>query len=68
MIGIAYNGSDESREAVAAARTLAAQLHATATAFEALPVPACGLGQDAWDSFNQQVHDRQQHARERISR
>ncbi len=67
VIGVAYNGSDESREAVAAARALAAQLHATATAFEALPVPACSLGQDAWDSFNQQIHDRRQHARDRIA-
>jgi nucleotide-binding universal stress UspA family protein len=42
-IGVGYNGSPESKNALAVARVLAAEHHATLSAFEAVSVPAIAL-------------------------
>ena len=64
QIGIAYNGSEESRVALAAGSALADDLHATATVFEAL-VPPLFDGQP--EAAEVMIREFERTARERIT-
>lgn len=64
QIGIAYNGSDESRVAVETGNALADELHATATAFEALASPVSDRQAEGAEATIREFEDA---ARERIS-
>ena len=66
-IGIAYNGSEESRSAIAVARTLAHELGAALTAFEALPLPIYDTSPGAWSTLEEVIRDRKKAACDRIN-
>lgn len=66
-IGVAYNGSEESRSAIVVARALAHELGAALTAFEALPLPISDLSPDVWNSLEEVIRDRRKAACERIA-
>jgi nucleotide-binding universal stress UspA family protein len=66
-IGVAYNGSEESRAAITTARALAQELGAAATAFEALPLPIYDFSPGAWDTYEAVIRDRRKTACDEIT-
>lgn len=66
QIGIAYNGSDESRFALETGRSLATELHAGALAFQALQPPSREAQLDPFDGLEQLMREHEAKARERI--
>lgn len=66
-IGVAYNGSDESRSAIVAARALAHELGATLTAFEALPLPIGDITPGIWSTLEEVIRDQRKAACDRIA-
>lgn len=63
-IGVAYDGSVESEEALAVARALAAKPHAALSAFEAVHAPV--YARDVWD-VEGELDERCEHARQRMA-
>lgn len=68
QIGIAFNGSDESHNALAVGLELARDLGASASAFQALPVPVLGDGYALYDSAEAAYRELEDEARELIHR
>lgn len=66
-IGVAYNGSQESRSAVQVARALANELGAAVTAFEALPLPIYDISPGVWSTVEEVIRDQRRTACERIA-
>lgn len=67
-IGVAYNGSDESRSAILAARALGGELGAGVTAFEALPLPIYDITPGLWSNLEELIRDRRRSACEQIAK
>ena len=63
-IGVAYDGSVESEEALAVARTLAAERQVALSTFEAVHAPA--YARDIWD-VEGEIDERLEHARQRMA-
>lgn len=63
-IGVAYDGSAESEEALAVARTLAAERQAALSAFQAVHAPV--YARDIWD-VEGELDERIEHARQRMA-
>ncbi len=66
-IGVAYNGSEESRSTIVVARALAHQTGAALTAFEALPLPIYDISPGVWSTLEEIIRDRQRAACDRIA-
>lgn len=66
-IGVAYNGSEESRSAIVFASSLAQELGSSVTAFEALPLPIHDIDPGSWDTLEEVIRDRRRAACGRIA-
>lgn len=66
QIGIAYNGSEESRRALATAAALAAEMHASTTAFEALVSPIIDGHYGPYADDDATIRDFEDAARRRV--
>lgn len=66
-IGIAYNGSGESRSAIGVARALAHELGAGLTAFEALPLPIYDISPGVWSTLEEVIRNQRKAACDRIA-
>lgn len=67
QIGIAYNGSSESRTALAVGRALAADLGANAVAFQALARPAWEAGAPSAEMLASSIRAFEDEARDRLA-